>query len=265
MKNWLPAVPRGSVEDFAIATTPSVYSEFAGGTSTTVYPGPPRPVPVGSPPWMTKPGTILWKIVPSKKCFRTSAANDDVVHGESWTSRRNANSPRFLSTSTVCGCFGSSSGKVTWAPVVVQRLCVFALACPLPPHAASRSTAAASDSCASRATGRSRWPRSRASPGSARRPLRRRRSARREGARGAWRAALSRSRRRRLRCRRSDSRGERPAGAAVPAGASLLLPVGDLCQRAAYEGARDLDLVGRARKGRGFVESGGCLERPGNR
>src|SRR5439155_27213092 len=127
MKNWLPAAPRGSVEDFAIATTPSVYSALAGGTSATVYPGPPRPVPVGSPPWMTKPGTIRWKIVPSKKCFRTSDAYDDVVQGESWTSRRKANCPKFVSTSTVCVFFGSSSGNVTWAPVVAQQLSDFAL------------------------------------------------------------------------------------------------------------------------------------------
>ena len=36
MKNWLPAAPAGSVGDFAIATTPFVYFEFAGGLSTVV-------------------------------------------------------------------------------------------------------------------------------------------------------------------------------------------------------------------------------------
>src|SRR5438046_1427976 len=104
----------------------------------TVYPGPPRPVAVGSPPWITNPGTMRWKIVPSKKCLRTRDANDDVVHGESWTSSRNANSPRFVSTSTSCGVFGSSKGKVTCAPVVGQRFCVFvAVPCPPPQRLAT--------------------------------------------------------------------------------------------------------------------------------
>ena len=33
-KNWLPAVPGGSVAVFAIATTPCVYFASEGGTST---------------------------------------------------------------------------------------------------------------------------------------------------------------------------------------------------------------------------------------
>ena len=33
-KNWLPAVPARLGRDFAIATTPCVYSRVAGGLST---------------------------------------------------------------------------------------------------------------------------------------------------------------------------------------------------------------------------------------
>ena len=42
-----------------------VYFAPVGGASTVEYPGPPLPSPFGSPPWMTKFGTILWKIRPS--------------------------------------------------------------------------------------------------------------------------------------------------------------------------------------------------------
>ena len=66
-KNWLPDVPGASSGDFAIATVPFVYFASDGGLSTVEYPGPPAPVCVGSPPWMTNPGTTRWKIVLSKK------------------------------------------------------------------------------------------------------------------------------------------------------------------------------------------------------
>ena len=64
-KNWLPAAPRGSATVLAIATVPSVYCVALAGVSTVVYPGPPVPVPVGSPPWITNSGTIRWKTVSS--------------------------------------------------------------------------------------------------------------------------------------------------------------------------------------------------------
>ena len=65
MKNWLPAVPAGSVDPLAMATVPAGYVVPVGGGSTVLYPGPPLPVPVGSPPWMTKFRAIRWKIRPS--------------------------------------------------------------------------------------------------------------------------------------------------------------------------------------------------------
>ena len=34
-------------------------------SSRNLYPGPPLPVPVGSPPWIMKPGMTRWKITPS--------------------------------------------------------------------------------------------------------------------------------------------------------------------------------------------------------
>src|SRR2546430_8649254 len=74
MKNWLPAVPAGSLPPLAIATVPFGYIVPFGGTSSVLYPGPPLPVPVGSPPWMTKFLAIRWKISPSKKwcCARNT-------------------------------------------------------------------------------------------------------------------------------------------------------------------------------------------------
>ena len=64
MKNWLPEVPGASACVLAIATTPRVYCVERGGASTTLYPGPPWPVPWGSPPWMTKspvPGLLAMR------------------------------------------------------------------------------------------------------------------------------------------------------------------------------------------------------------
>src|SRR4029078_13365439 len=61
MKNWLPFV---FAPAFAIATVPRVYGTVTG-SSLNSWPGPPPPVPVGSPPWMTKSGTTRWKTVPS--------------------------------------------------------------------------------------------------------------------------------------------------------------------------------------------------------
>jgi tRNA pseudouridine38-40 synthase len=140
-KNWLPAVPGGSAAVFAIATTPFVYFESAGGGSTVVYPGPPVPSPFGSPPWITKPGTIRWKVSPSKKPFSTSAANDAVVCGESLTSRSTANVPWFVFNVTVWVFPGSSAGAAE--PELAAVVVAFSFL-PPPPHPAAITTAAAS-------------------------------------------------------------------------------------------------------------------------
>jgi hypothetical protein len=50
---------------------------------------------------MTKPGTMRWKIVPSKNPFSTREANDAVVFGESFTSSENAKVPWFVFRVTV--------------------------------------------------------------------------------------------------------------------------------------------------------------------
>ena len=58
------------------------------------------PVPVGSPPWITKPGTMRWKTVPSKKPDSTSEANDAAVFGAYlWLSRK-LNSPQLVCITT---------------------------------------------------------------------------------------------------------------------------------------------------------------------
>ena len=96
MKNWLPEVPGGSAAVFAIATTPCVYFAFFGGLSTVLYPGPPEPRPVGSPPWITKPGTIRWKNVSVKKPCRVSETSDAVVFGASFGSSVTVKEPQFV-------------------------------------------------------------------------------------------------------------------------------------------------------------------------
>src|SRR5687767_15856927 len=55
MKNWLPLV---LAPELAMARDPSLYDPALGSSSSNLYPGPPVPVCWGSPPWMTKPGTI---------------------------------------------------------------------------------------------------------------------------------------------------------------------------------------------------------------
>ena len=66
--HWLPALSGQSLR--AIETTPKSCGS-ADGSSMMSYPGPPSPVPVGSPPWITngrppRPfGTTRWTIVPS--------------------------------------------------------------------------------------------------------------------------------------------------------------------------------------------------------
>src|SRR4051794_11216703 len=73
-----------------MATTPFVYCASFGGLSTVLYPGPPLPLAVGSPPWITKPGTMRWKIVFLKKPAFASA-----------TIEADACGPRFRSSLTV--------------------------------------------------------------------------------------------------------------------------------------------------------------------
>src|SRR5580704_12618966 len=61
MKNCEPLV---CGPEFAMATAPASYSPWTGSSSKR-YPGPPRPVPSGHPPWMTKSSTTRWKVRPS--------------------------------------------------------------------------------------------------------------------------------------------------------------------------------------------------------
>ena len=74
-------MPGGSAAVFAIATTPLTYLAPGAGASTVEYPGPPLPDCVGSPPWITNPGTIRWKTVSSKKPSRASETSDAGVAG----------------------------------------------------------------------------------------------------------------------------------------------------------------------------------------
>ena len=62
MKNWEPLV---SGPALAMAMDPISYSPAAGSSSENWYPGPPLPVPCGSPPWIMKPGITRWKVMPS--------------------------------------------------------------------------------------------------------------------------------------------------------------------------------------------------------
>ena len=63
MKNWLPFVFGPA---FAMEMTPvSCLSGFPFSSSSNWYPGPPRPVPVGSPPWIMKLLMTRWKVTPS--------------------------------------------------------------------------------------------------------------------------------------------------------------------------------------------------------
>ena len=61
MKNCEPFV---FGPEFAIATAPGSYSPCTG-SSSNLYPGPPRPVPSGQPPWITKSSTTRWNVSPS--------------------------------------------------------------------------------------------------------------------------------------------------------------------------------------------------------
>src|SRR5207302_1098445 len=65
MKNWLPPVFGPA---FAMESVPLALRLFAGSSSLIVYPGPPNPVPCGSPPWIMKPAITRWKMLPHKRC-----------------------------------------------------------------------------------------------------------------------------------------------------------------------------------------------------
>ena len=55
---------------------------------------------------MTKPGTMRWKTVPSKKPFCTRLAKDAVVAGDVLTARRIVNEPQFVWKRHVVGLGG---------------------------------------------------------------------------------------------------------------------------------------------------------------
>src|SRR5439155_15465749 len=68
----------------------------------------PLPVAVGSPPWITNPGTIRWKTVPSKKRLRTSETNDAVVLGDVSMASLIEKLPQFVRSVTMYVFAGSS-------------------------------------------------------------------------------------------------------------------------------------------------------------
>jgi hypothetical protein len=58
------------------------------------------PLAVGSPPWITKPGTMRWKIVWSKNPARASEASEAVAFGEVFWSSRIVNEPQLVWSTT---------------------------------------------------------------------------------------------------------------------------------------------------------------------
>src|SRR4051812_29348704 len=87
---------------------PFLYEAVDGGLSTVEYPGPPLPCPVGSPPWITKSGTIRWNTVPSKNFLSARWAIDAEAFGDCFTSSLKANVPQLVFTLAVYVFFGSS-------------------------------------------------------------------------------------------------------------------------------------------------------------
>src|SRR3954468_215642 len=79
-----------------MATPPGPSSPPAEPLPRVEYPGPPAPVTVGSPPWITKPGTMRWKIVLSKKPARASAAKDAAAFGDVLWSSLIVNEPQVV-------------------------------------------------------------------------------------------------------------------------------------------------------------------------
>src|SRR6185312_3141918 len=77
---------------------------------------PPVPVCVGSPPWITKPGTIRWKTVLSKKpAFASETSEADVAGAES-RSRVTVNEPQFVLKTSLYVFSGSSRSFGSVAP-----------------------------------------------------------------------------------------------------------------------------------------------------
>ena len=72
-RSTAPASAVGHIRfDMALAmeSTPFVcfrgfFTPFLANSPRMLYPGPPMPVPSGSPPWIIKPAITRWKIVPS--------------------------------------------------------------------------------------------------------------------------------------------------------------------------------------------------------
>src|SRR5690349_19790881 len=89
MKNWEPPVLGCPV--LAIANVPGRYVSWPDSSSGIVYPGPPVPVPDGSPHWSTKMelGAVVrrWHGVLSKKPCLASETNEVTVHGAVSASR----------------------------------------------------------------------------------------------------------------------------------------------------------------------------------
>ena len=97
-KNCEPDAPGGSACVLAIATTPLSYLRSFGGASTTVYPGPPSPVPAGSPPWITKSLTMRWNVVPSKNFWSARYLKLPPVTGARLASSVISKSPQLVET-----------------------------------------------------------------------------------------------------------------------------------------------------------------------
>ncbi len=105
MKNWLPVVPgpalamatvpdsktRNVLPSTTCSVTPGVAA--VANSSGTTYPGPPRPVAVGSPAWMMKSGNTRCDTVPSKYPVFARYTNEFTVSGAMSLSSSNTMSP----------------------------------------------------------------------------------------------------------------------------------------------------------------------------
>src|SRR3954452_22174245 len=105
---------------------------FAGALSTVEWPGPPEPPPVGSPPWITKPGTIGGKNVSSKKPRFAREARDPAAFGATFWFSVTVNEPQFVSK-TRRYVLPASSFRCSFES---DRSCLVVCACVQPPVAA---------------------------------------------------------------------------------------------------------------------------------